>query len=182
MPKPSSPLRAAFHEERPLDETFSRASGPAASPVLEEDPNKFSKPDTHHYSGSEYSFRSQRSYDNISLGKTFQTQPDHPTSNSSSHRNNSSHGYSFNNSYAYNRASHSNRSRGGSSVSLSDIMSDKEGSVGSVGSRNKGSGRLATIGQSGSEGSETKDNPRRSALKQVISLESLAGQSDNESF
>ncbi|XP_030593653.1 centrosomal protein of 78 kDa [Archocentrus centrarchus] len=181
--KPSSPLRAAFHEERPLDENFSRASGPAASPVVdvEEEPNKFSKPDTQHYSGSEKSFRSQRSYDNISFGKTFQTQQSHPRSNSNSHRNNSSHGYSFNNSYAYNRASHSNGSHGGSSVCVSDIISDKE-SVGSVGSRNKGSGRLATIGQSGSEGSERKASPRRDALEQVRSLESLGVQSDNDSF
>uniref|UniRef100_A0A3Q4HWZ8 Centrosomal protein 78 n=1 Tax=Neolamprologus brichardi TaxID=32507 RepID=A0A3Q4HWZ8_NEOBR len=142
--------------------------------------NHFSKPDTQHDSGSEHSFYSQKSFDNISFGKTSQTRPSHPTSNSNSHRNNSSHGYSFSNCYTYNRASHSNGSRGGSSASVSDILSDME-SVGSVGSRNRGNGRLVTVGQSGSEGSERKAPSRRGALEQVRSLESLGVQSDNES-
>ncbi|XP_063345712.1 centrosomal protein of 78 kDa isoform X1 [Pelmatolapia mariae] len=181
--KSPSPTRAALHKERSLDVTFTQASAPAASGVVdvEEEANHFSKPDTQHDSGSEHSFYSQKSFDNISFGKTSQTRPSHPTSNSNSHRNNSSHGYSFSNSYTYNRASHSNGSRGGSSASVSDILSDKEDSVGSVGSRNRGNGRLVTVGQSGSEGSERKAPSRRGALEQVRSLESLGVRSDNES-
>ncbi|XP_004547143.2 centrosomal protein of 78 kDa [Maylandia zebra] len=180
--KSPSPTRAALHKERSLDVTFTQASAPAASGVVdvEEEANHFSKPDTQHDSGSEHSFYSQKSFDNISFGKTSQTRPSHPTSNSNSHRNNSSHGYSFSNSYTYNRASHSNGSRGGSSASVSDILSDKE-SVGSVGSRNRGNGRLVTVGQSGSEGSERKAPSTRGALEQVRSLENLGVQSDNES-
>lgn len=180
--KSPSPTRAALHKERSLDVTFTQASAPAASGVVdvEEEANHFSKPDTQHDSGSEHSFYSQKSFDNISFGKTSQTRPSHPTSNSKSHRNNSSHGYSFSNSYTYNRASHGNGSRGGSSASVSDILSDKE-SVGSVGSRNRGNGRLVTVGQSGSEGSERKAPSTRGALEQVRSLENLGVQSDNES-
>lgn len=180
--KSPSPTKAALHKERSLDVTFTQASEPGASGVVdvEEEANHFSKPDTQHDSGSEHSFYSQKSFDNISFGKTSQTRPSHPTSNSNSDRNNSSHGYSFSNCYTYNRASHSNGSRGGSSASVSDILSDIE-SVGSVGSRNRGNGRLVTVGQSGSEGSERKAPSRRGALEQVRSLESLGVQSDNES-
>ena len=149
--------------------TFSQAAGPAGVPGVggEEEPDKYSKPETQHDSGSEHSFRSQKSFDRGSFGKTFQTQSSHPKSNSNSHRSNGSHGYSFNNSYA-----HSNGSLGGLSVrsSVSDIISDEAESVRSVGSRNRAKGRLVTVGQSGSEGSE-KGFPGRKTLE-----------SDDESF
>lgn len=154
--------------------TFSQAAGSAGDPAVggEEEPDKYSKPDIQHDSGSEHSFRSQKSFDRGSFGKTFQTQSSHPKSNSNSHRSNGSHGYSFNNSYAHSRASHSNGSHGGLSVrsSVSDIISDEAESVRSVGSRNGGKGRLVTVGQSGSEGSE-KGFPGRKTLE-----------SDDESF
>lgn len=175
-----------MREDRLVDMTFTPASGPAVDPGVggDEEPDKYSKPDTHHDSGSEHSFHSQKSIDKIYFGKTFQTQPSHPKSNSNSHRSNGSHGYSFNNSYAHSHTSHSNGSLGRLSrrSSISDIISDKAESVGSVGSRNRGQGRLVTVGQSGSDGSEGKAYLGRETLDQFRSLCSLGGQTDNESF
>lgn len=162
--------------------TFTQASGPAVDPGVEE-PDRYSKPETQHDSGSEHSFRSQKSFDKVYFDKTFQTQPSHPKSNSNSHRSNGFHGYSYN-SYAHSHASHSNGSLGGLSgrSSISDIISDKAESVASVGSSNRGQGRLVTVGQSESEGSEGKAYPGRETLEQIRSLCGLGGQSDNESF
>ncbi|KAI3372713.1 hypothetical protein L3Q82_023181, partial [Scortum barcoo] len=179
---PRSPLsvRESLHENRQLDVTFTQASGPSVGHGAggEGEPDRYSKPDTQRDSGSERSLRSHKSFDKVYFGQTFQTQPSHPKSNSSSHRSNSSHGYSFNNSYAHSRASHSNGSLGGLSgrSSVSDIISDKAESVASVGSRNRGQGRLVTMGQSGSEGS---DYPGRETLERIKSLDV---RSDNDSF
>ncbi|XP_051279161.1 centrosomal protein of 78 kDa [Dicentrarchus labrax] len=174
---------SSVRDDRPLDVTFDQPSGPAGDRGVggELEPDKYSKPDTQHDSGSEHSFHSQKSFDMVYFGKTFQTQPSHLKSNSNSHRSNGSHGYSFNNSCAHSHASHSNGSHGGLSKrsSVSDFISEKAESVGSVGSRNRGKGRLVTVGQSGSEGS---DYLGRETLEQVRSLGGLAGQSDNESF
>lgn len=176
-----------MHDNRLLDVTFHPAAGPALDPVVgaEQEPDHFSMPDTERDSGSEHSFRSQKSFDRDSLGKTFQTQPSHFKSNSNSHRCNSnhsngSHGYSFNNSYAHSDLSYSDRSHGRLSVRSS--LSDKAESVASAGSRNRGLGRLVTLVHSGLEGSQGKAYPGRETLKQVRSLGSLGGQSDNEAF
>ncbi|XP_070690241.1 centrosomal protein of 78 kDa [Pempheris klunzingeri] len=165
-PRSPSSQRGSLHEDKVLDATLTQASGPAVNPDLggEEEPDEYSKswlPDTRHDSGSEHSVRSQKSFDKVYFGKTFQTTPSHPKSNSNSHRSNSSHGYIFNNSYSHSLASHSNGSLGEMSIrsSISDIISDKAVSVRSVGSVNRGQGRLVTVGQSGSEGSEGKAYP-----------------------
>ncbi|XP_045891778.1 centrosomal protein of 78 kDa isoform X1 [Micropterus dolomieu] len=182
--RPPSLVMESLSEDRLLDLTFSRASGPAVDPGVggAEEPDKYSKPDTQHDLCSEHSFRSQKSFDKVSLGKTFQTQPSHPKNSSSSHRSNSSHGYSFNNC-AYSHASHSNGSVAGSGRSSAcDVISDKTEPVGPLGSRNRGQGRLVTEGQSGSEGSEGKAYPGRETLEQIRSLGGLDRQSDNESF
>lgn len=156
---------------------------------VEEEVDQFSKPDTQLDSGSEGSLYSQKSFDKVSFGKTFQTQPRNHKSNSSSHRSNSHHsnnfhGYSFSNNYAHSQASQGNGSHGGlsSRSSVSDIISDKPESVGSVGSRNRGKGSLVTVGQSESEGSEGKSYLGRETAEQIRSLGSRRGQSDNESF
>ncbi|XP_037633029.1 centrosomal protein of 78 kDa isoform X1 [Sebastes umbrosus] len=175
-PRCSSSIREVLREDRLLDVTFHQASGPAAHPGVggEEEPDKYSKPDTQHDSGSEHSFRSQKSLDKLSFGKTFQTQSSQPKSNNSnSLRSNGSHGYS----YAHSHSSHSNGSHGGLSVrsSVSEVISDRADSVESVRSRNRAKGRLVTVGQSGSEG-------RASPGRQIRSLGGLGGQSDDESF
>ncbi|XP_029296648.1 centrosomal protein of 78 kDa [Cottoperca gobio] len=184
MPRSPSSVREFLREDRLLHLTFNRASGPAGDPGVgggEEEPHKYSKHGSQHDSGSEHSFSSQKFLDKVSLSKTFQTQSSHPKSNSNSHRSNGSHGYSFNNSYAHSHSSHSIGSHDGLSLrsSVSDIIGDKAGSVGSVGSRNSGEGRLVTGGQSGSEG---KAYLGRETLEQVRSLGRLGGQSDDESF
>ncbi|XP_059193851.1 centrosomal protein of 78 kDa [Centropristis striata] len=182
-PRPPSSVRDFLCEDKRLDVTFNQSSGPAGDPGTgeKEEPDKYSQPYSQHDSGSEHSFRSQKSFDKVSFGKTFQTQSSHPKSSSNSHRSNGSHGYSFNNSYAHSHASLSNGSHGGLSVrsSVSDIISDKAESVGSAGSRRGGKGRLVTVGQSGSEGSERRGFPGRETLEQI---RSLGGQSDDESF
>ncbi|XP_019125293.2 centrosomal protein of 78 kDa isoform X2 [Larimichthys crocea] len=114
---PPSSVREFLREDRMLDVTFNQDSGPAVAPCLggEGEPDKYSMPVTQHDSGSEHSFCSQKSFDKVYFGKTFQTQPSHPNSNSNSHRSNGSYGYSFNNSSANSHASHSNGSHGESS-------------------------------------------------------------------
>ncbi|XP_062272729.1 centrosomal protein of 78 kDa isoform X2 [Scomber scombrus] len=190
---PRSPFSVggSVHEDRLLDVTFNPAAVPAVDPGVgpEKEPDHFSVLDAERDSGSERSFRSQKSFDRVSLGKTFQTQPSHLKSNSNSHCSNShhsngSHGYSFNNSYAHSNGSHGDGSHGRLSIrsSVSDIISDKAESVASAGSRNRGMGRFVTVGQSGSEESQGKTYLGRETLKQIRSLGSLGGQSDIESF
>ncbi|XP_022047993.2 centrosomal protein of 78 kDa isoform X1 [Acanthochromis polyacanthus] len=184
-PRSPSSVRAPLHKDRLLDVTFTQASGGAAFPGVgrEEEPDQYSRPVAQHDSVSERNFLSQKSFDNNSFGKTFQAQPSHPKSNNNnSHRSNSPHGYSFNNSEAYSRASHSNGSHGGSSVSLSDVISDKAESVESVGAWNRGKGRSATVSQSESEVLQRKADAGRGVLGQLGSLQVLGGQADNESF
>ncbi|XP_026178174.1 centrosomal protein of 78 kDa isoform X2 [Mastacembelus armatus] len=177
-------LRKSLCGHRLLDVPYTQAVGPA----VKEGPAQYSKPDTRHDSGSECSFHSQKSFDNVSFGKTFQTQPEnHNNTNShqsSSRHSRGSHGYRFNNSSANSHASQGNRSHGGLTVrsSVSDIISDRAESVGSAWSRNREQGRLVTVGQSGSEGSEGKAYHGRDTLDQIRSLGSLGGQSDYESF
>ncbi|KAM9391391.1 centrosomal protein of 78 kDa [Pholidichthys leucotaenia] len=176
-PTPLFTVRPSLHKDRPPDMTFRWASGPTGDPSAgrREQQSKFTKQDTHHDSGSERSFHSQKSFVNVSVGKTFQTQLSRPES-SNSHSSHSSHGYRFSNSYAYDQSS-----RGGSPVSDSDIMSNKAETLGSIGSRPKGKGRLTAIGQSESEGSERKAGARSAALVQMRSLEDLLGQTDYNS-
>ncbi|XP_065805640.1 centrosomal protein of 78 kDa isoform X1 [Labrus bergylta] len=185
-PRSPASVREFLCEDRLLDVTFNQACGSAGDTGVgkEEEPDKCLKPATQHDSGSEHSFRSQKSFDKVSIGKTFQTQTNQPRSISNSHKSNSSNGYSFHKSYANSHASHSNGSHGRLSgrSSVSDIISDKAESVGSVGSRNSGQGRLVTVGQSGSQGSHRRAYPGMETLEQIRSLISLGGQSDNDSF
>lgn len=124
MPRSPPSVREFLREDRLRDVlTSHHASGPAGDPCVrgEEEPDHFSKPDTQQDSGSEHSFRSQKSFDKVSFGKTFQS--GHPKSNSNSPRSSGSHRYS----YAHSHSLHSNGSHGGLSVrsSVSDIISDK---------------------------------------------------------
>lgn len=180
-----------MHEDRLLDPIFHPAAVPAVEPTVgeEKEPDHFSVPDAERDSGSERSFRSQKSIDRVSLGKTFQTHPSHLKSNSNSHCSNShhsngSHGYTFNNSYVHSNGSHGDGSQRRLSVrsSVSDIISDKAESVASAGSRNRGLGRFVTVGHSGSEESRGETYLGRDTLKKIRSLGSLGGQSDIESF
>lgn len=116
--------------------TFSQVSGHAIGPGagVEEELEKYLKPVIQQNSGSERSEHSQKSLDKVYFGKTFETDPSHPKSNSNSHRSTGSHGGS------------SGRS------SVCGVKSDK--SVFSVRSSNRGKGKLVMAGQSGSEGSD----------------------------
>ncbi|XP_035022810.1 centrosomal protein of 78 kDa [Hippoglossus stenolepis] len=175
-PRSSSSVRGSLRDDRLLDVTFNK---PAVEPCVggEEEPDRYSRPDTQHDSGSEHSFRSQKSF-----RETFQTKQSNGNSNSNSHRSysrhrNGSHGYSNVQSHS----SHSNGSRGGISVrsSVSDMLSDKEESVGSAASRLSGKGRLVTKGQSGSE---EKAYLGRESLEQISSLGGSGGHLVNSSF
>ncbi|KAF3851264.1 hypothetical protein F7725_013036 [Dissostichus mawsoni] len=124
VPRSPPSVREFLREDRLRDVlTSHHASGPAGDPCVggEEEPDHFSKPDTQQDSGSEHSFRSQKSFDKVSFGKTFQS--GRPKSNSNSPRISGSHRYS----YAHSHSLHSNSSHGGLSVrsSVSDIISDK---------------------------------------------------------
>lgn len=143
--------------------TFSQVSKPAVDPgfSIEDQPDEYSTPASQLDSASEHSFHSQKSLDKVYFGKSFQANPSHPRSDSNSYRNNRSHG------------SLSSRS------SMSGVLSDKGGSLGSVRSRDRGKGDLGTAGHLGSEGS---DYTRRDALNQIRSLGSLGRRSDNELF
>ncbi|XP_077943273.1 centrosomal protein of 78 kDa isoform X2 [Gasterosteus aculeatus] len=138
----------------------------------EEEPDKYSQLDSQPDSGSERSFRSQKSFNVIPFSKAFPTECSRPkSSRSSSHRSNGSHGRSYNGSYAHGHSSHSSGSHGGFSVrsSASDLTNDK---AGSAGSGNRGKGRLVTLGQG-----ETRGNANSGR-----EIRSLGGQSDDESF
>uniref|UniRef100_A0A8C2X989 Centrosomal protein 78 n=1 Tax=Cyclopterus lumpus TaxID=8103 RepID=A0A8C2X989_CYCLU len=180
-PRPPSSAREFLREDRLLDLTFNQASVNAGYPGVagEEEPDTYSKLESQRDSGSERSFRSQKSFDMVPLSQTFRTRSSQPKSNgSNSHRSNGSHGHSYSSSYAHSHSSHGSGTHGGLSVrsSVSDMMSDGSESVGSVGSRNRGKGRLVTVGQAESEGNAC---PGREALEQI---RSLGGQSDDESF
>ncbi|XP_041644575.1 centrosomal protein of 78 kDa [Cheilinus undulatus] len=185
-PRSPSPVRESLPVDRRIDLTFNQAQGSAGGPGVgeEKEPEKYSKPGTQHDSGSERSSCSQKSPDKASISKTFQTLTNQPKNNSNSHKSNASNGYSLHKSYANSHASHSNGPHGGSSgrSSVSDIISDRAGSVGSVGSGSRGQGKLTTVSQSGSEGSDGKAYLGRETLEQIRSLVSLGGQSDNDSF
>lgn len=132
VPRFLSSVRESVYEDKLLDVTFTQVSGPGAG--IEEELEKYLKPVTQQNSGSENSEHSQISLDKVYFGKTFQTEPSHPKSNSNSHRSTGSHGGS------------SGRS------SVCGVKSDK--SVVSVRSRNRGKGKLVMAGQSGSDGSD----------------------------
>lgn len=158
--------------------SHNKASGPVVDPSIggEGEPDRYSRPNTQHDSGSEHSFLGRTSSVKVALGETQKSE--HKSNSNSyqsdSHHSKGSHGYSN----AQSHASYSNGSHGGLSVrsSVSDIMSDKAESVGSAMSRNRGNGRLVTIGQSGSEGSEGKAYLGRETLEQIRTL------AINESF
>lgn len=186
-PKYSSSVRESMHKDRPSDVTFDQAAGPVVESLVggEQEPDQFLKLDTQRDSGSERSFCSHKSFEKVSLSKTFQTQPGDlksysHSSRSNSHHSNGSLGNSLNYSYAHSDAFHSNGSAGG--LSARSSLSDK---AESVGSRNRGLGRLVTVGQSGSEGSEGSEGkayPGKRTQEQIRSLAALGVQSDDESF
>ncbi|XP_041856380.1 centrosomal protein of 78 kDa isoform X2 [Melanotaenia boesemani] len=159
-----TPLSATLNRDKHADITF-RASGHIANPVGsgEQEPLQYLKPDSQLDSGSEHSFSCQKSFSNVSLDKTLKTQSNHRRGDTSSQRSNDSHGYSFN-SFVYSQTSHSNRSHDGLSEIVSEILSDKAESVGSVKSRNSGKGKLVIVGQSGSE---REICPRRGVLEKI---------------
>lgn len=185
-PTPPSSVREFLREDRLRDVTLNRASGPARYPGVdgvdgEEEPDTYSKLESQRDSGSERSFRSQRSFDVVPLSTTFRTRsggPPKSSNGSDSHRSNGSHGHSYSSSYAHSRSSHESGTRGGLSVrsSVSDTTSDGSESAGSAGSRGGAKGRPATVGQAESQG---RAGPGREAVEQI---RSLGGQSDDESF
>lgn len=157
--------------------TFSHVAEDSGDPVVDEEvePHQYLRPDIQPDSGSELSFRSNKSLDNVSFGKTFQTQARSRWGENKPQRSVSSCGNSFSNG----PVTHSNGARGGSPDSLSEIISDRAESVGSAGSRDHEMGRLVTVSQSGSKGSERKTTPGRAALKHI---RSLGSRSDDESI
>ncbi|KAM4745556.1 centrosomal protein of 78 kDa isoform 2-T2 [Anableps anableps] len=169
-------LPPSLHKDRLVDVTFNHTGLQAADPVLagEEEPHQYFRPDTQPDSGSEHSFRSQKSFDHFSFAKTFQTQPSRQRMETRSNRSNSYQGNGFSNNSMYSRASQKKGTHGDSSESVSEIMSDKAESVVSVGSGSSGNGRRI-VSQQWSESSER----RVYLLKQI---ESLSGQSDESSF
>uniref|UniRef100_A0A1A8NNY5 Centrosomal protein 78 n=1 Tax=Nothobranchius rachovii TaxID=451742 RepID=A0A1A8NNY5_9TELE len=177
--KSPPPLRASLQNNRLLDVTFSHAGVDTRDLIVggDKEPHQYIRPDIQRDSESEQSFHSNKSCDNISFGKTFQTQPTSQREETGSHRSNSYHGYSL--SHTYSGGYQNNGSHDGSSESLSEIISDKAESVESAGSRSSGVRRLVMVGQSRSEGSERRVCPGRAALTQIPSV---GGRSDQESF
>ncbi|XP_029961613.1 centrosomal protein of 78 kDa isoform X2 [Salarias fasciatus] len=161
LPAPS--IGASTNEDRLKNLTYTQASGSVAEPGVGggEEPDHYIKPYTRHDSGSEHSVHSQ-----MSFGKTSKTRRSHSRSNSDSHRSNGS----YENIHSYRRPS-----RGSSSVSGSDIISDKAESVGSAGSWSRGKERSATVG----EPSQSKNTQGQVDLEH---FSALTVQSDDDSF
>ncbi|XP_047236130.1 centrosomal protein of 78 kDa isoform X2 [Girardinichthys multiradiatus] len=170
-------LSPSLHKDRLVDVTFNHHGLEPADPAVaaEEEPHQYCQPDMQPDSGSEHSFRSQKSFDQFSIRKTLQTQPSRQRIETSSNRSNSYHGNDFSNNSMYSRASQNKGTHSGSNESVSEIISDKVGSVGSW-SSGKDS---PMVGQPRSEGSERRAYPGRRALRQIGSLRV---QSDDESF
>lgn len=164
-----SRLSPSLHDERLVDVTFNPIRLEPSEPALvgDEEPHQYFRPETLPDSGSEHSFRSQKSFDHFSFGKTFQTQPTMQRMETRSNRGDSYHENGFSNNSVYSRASQNKGSHGDSSESVSEIMSDKAESVGSVGSRSSGQRRLM-VGQLGSGGSDR----RAYSLKQISQMTS----------
>lgn len=149
----SSNRQPVFRDDRLQDLAFKQVSGAAGDPGLcGEEADKYSEPFTQQDLGSEHSLHSPKSFDKVNLGKPFQT---HPSSNSNSHRSIGSHS----------RLSDRPRDRA--------LVSEKAESVGSAKSRNREQGKLVSVVQSGSEGSDKG---------QIWSVGSVGRLSDNESF
>ncbi|CAL8345366.1 unnamed protein product [Lota lota] len=150
---------------------LSQASGPAVDPCVDlegrgEEPDQFYKPDTQQDSGSEGSFRSQKSYSRSSRDnkgshvsrsheEASRSANHHSNGNSHhshSHPSNGSHRYSLNYSSFHSDESLRNKCNGDQSQrsSLSDITSEKLESEGSfTGSKGKEAGRQVPAGFSG---------------------------------
>uniref|UniRef100_A0A096M7M6 Centrosomal protein 78 n=2 Tax=Poecilia formosa TaxID=48698 RepID=A0A096M7M6_POEFO len=139
----------SLHKDRLVDVTFNHTGLDAAAPALpgEEEPHQYFRPATQPDSGSEHS---QKSFDHFPFGKTFQSQPSRQEMEASSNRSSSYHGNSISNNSMYSGESQINSTHGGFPESVSEIMSDKGESLGSVSSGN----RRLMFGQPGSEGSE----------------------------
>lgn len=184
------------------DRCLSQASGPAIDPCVDlegrgEEPDNFSKPDTQQDSGSEGSFRSQKSFSHSSCDNkgshvshsredTCRLGDHHSIGNSChshshSHHSNGSHRYSLNYSSFHSDASLSNRSHGDRSQrsSLSEKL-DSEGSF--MGSKGKRAGRQVLAGVSGSGALPGRSCPRLESVEQMRSFGVLSGGSDDGSF
>lgn len=163
----------SLHKDRLVDVTFNHTGLDAAAPTLpgEEEPHQYFRPDTQPDFGSEHS---QKSFDHFPFGKTFQSQPSRQGMETSSNRSSSYHGNGLSNNSMYSGESQDNSTHGGFPESVSEIMSDKGESLGSVGSVNSGN-RRPMFGQPGSEGSE------RGAYS-LNQIGSLGGQSVDKFF
>uniref|UniRef100_A0A3B3V3X9 Centrosomal protein 78 n=1 Tax=Poecilia latipinna TaxID=48699 RepID=A0A3B3V3X9_9TELE len=157
----------SLHKDRLVDVTFNHTGLDAAAPALpgEEEPHQYFRPATQPDSGSEHS---QKSFEHFPFGKTFQSRPSRQEMEASSNRSSSYHGNSISNNSMYSGESQINSTHGGFPESVSEIMSDKGESLGSVGSVSSGNRRLM-FGQPGSERSEGSERGAYS-LNQIGSL------------
>ncbi|CAN9513087.1 unnamed protein product [Ophioblennius macclurei] len=167
-PRSPSSIGASTNKDRLVDVIYAEASGG------EEEPRQYMKSDTRHDSGSERSVHSQ-----MSFGKASPARQSPSKSNSNSHRSYGSYENSF---HSYKRASHSHGSRGSSSVSGSDIISDKAESVGSAGSWSRGKERSMTAGLSEREPFQSQATRGQLGLEHFSSLQGFAVQSDSDSM
>ncbi|XP_043966151.1 centrosomal protein of 78 kDa isoform X1 [Gambusia affinis] len=163
----------SLHKDRLVDVTFNHTGLDAAAPSApslpgEEEPHQYFRPDTQPDFGSEHS---QKSFDHFAFGKTFQSQPSRQGMETSSNRSSSYHGNDLSNNSMYSGESQNNSTHGGFPESVSEIMSDKGESLGSVSSGN----RRLVFGRPGSEGSE------RGAYS-LNQIRSLGGQSVDKFF
>ncbi|XP_054895275.1 centrosomal protein of 78 kDa isoform X2 [Poeciliopsis prolifica] len=142
----------SLYKDRLVDVTFNHTGLDAAAPAPpgEEEPHQYFRPDAQPDFSSEHS---QKSSDHFPFTKTFQSQPSRQGTESSSNRSSSYQGNGLSNNSLYSGESRNNSIHSGFPESVSEIMSDKGESLGSVGSEISGNRRLM-FGQLGSEGSE----------------------------
>ncbi|XP_029915245.1 centrosomal protein of 78 kDa [Myripristis murdjan] len=156
-PRPPAPAREFLFDYQPLEIPLKQASEPAIDQCVDmesggEEPDQYAKPETQQDSGSEHSFRSQKSNHIVSLGHKSShgnvSKPSHHQNSDNSHRSHgSAHhsdgstGYSFSYSFVCSDASRSDRAHSDLSVRSSPSdMSEKSASVGSSGSKHRGGG------------------------------------------
>uniref|UniRef100_A0A8C6USS0 Centrosomal protein 78 n=1 Tax=Neogobius melanostomus TaxID=47308 RepID=A0A8C6USS0_9GOBI len=176
LPKSSSSSMTSLHGDRQLDVTFTQLARRHEVPEVSGEGNK------DHYSkhvrkpSSDRSVSSQKSSECASLRKNYQAQPSRsPTRSESphcdSHRDLGSHGYSD-----------SSQGRLSSRSSISEVISERGGSVSSWVSKGRERVKLGFGDRLGSGGSVSSENDREDILKQVPTLSGMGVQSFSSLF
>lgn len=171
-PKSSSSSMASLHGDRQLDATFTQLARPSEVPEISGEGAKDQHSKRIHKSISDQSVSSQKFSEGASLQKNYERQTSlSPPRSESPHCSKGSY-----------RSSHSSHGRLSSRSSISEVISEKGGSVRSWGSERRERVKLGFDDRLGSAGSVSSENDREDILKQVTTLSGMGAQSFGSLF